>query len=189
MWTSGAFPYHYGSHATYVNPSTTKELKCFHTTMVLTQLSEPQVEGVVPIRFHTTMVLTQQMRSMKSIVNAMRFHTTMVLTQQSSASYLQAICSQFPYHYGSHATWYYHRYRRCNNTFPYHYGSHATYSQRAQSMTEGGSFHTTMVLTQPLLLQRYYTGFGLAESNERKALTRVILSVFWRFVWIRFEKS
>ena len=74
------------------------------------------------------------------------------------------------------------------------------------------SFHTTMVLTQPLacclartnsswvsiplwflrnplLLQRYYTGFGQAESNERKALTRVILSVFWRFVWIRFEKS
>jgi len=46
-----------------------------------------------------------------------------------------------------------------------------------------------MVLTQPLLLQRYYTGFGQAESNERKALTRVILSVFWRFVWIRFEKS
>jgi len=46
-----------------------------------------------------------------------------------------------------------------------------------------------MVLTQLLLLQRYYTGFGQPESNEGKALTRVILSVFWRFVWIRFEKS
>jgi len=30
----------------------------------------------------------------------------------------------------------------------------------APGYTSGRRFHTTMVLTQPLLLQRYYTGFG-----------------------------
>ena len=97
-------------------------------------------------------------------------------------------------------------------TFPYHYGSYATdlkslatiwcvqrfHTTMVLTQLIGAAaaltavllcFHTTMVLTQLLLLQRYYTGFGQPESNEGKALTRVILSVFWRFVWIRFEKS
>jgi len=97
-------------------------------------------------------------------------------------------------------------------TFPYHYGSYATdlkslatiwcvqrfHTTMVLTQLIGAAaaltavllcFHTTMVLTQLFLLQRYYTGFGQPESNEGKALTRVILSVFWRFVWIRFEKS
>jgi len=45
-------------------------------------------------------------------------------------------------------------------------------------------FHTTMVLTQPLLLQRYYTGFGEAESTNWEDLVSDIEFTFRRFAWI-----
>ena len=45
-------------------------------------------------------------------------------------------------------------------------------------------FHTTMVLTQPLLLQRYYTGFGEAESTNWEDSLSDIEFTFRRFAWI-----
>jgi len=68
---------------------------------------------------------------------------------------------KFPYHYGSYATGPGEAYiHRGLLSFPYHYGSYATRGFDAAFHVPGNSFHTTMVLTQPLLLQRYYTGFG-----------------------------
>jgi len=43
-----------------------------------------------------------------------------------------------------------------------------------------------MVLTQPLLLQRYYTGFGEAESTNWEDLVSDIEFTFRRFAWIWF---
>jgi len=45
-------------------------------------------------------------------------------------------------------------------------------------------FHTTMVLTQPLILQGYYTGFGEAESTNREDLVSNIEFAFRRLAWI-----
>jgi len=44
-----------------------------------------------------------------------------------------------------------------------------------------------MVLTQPLLLQRYYTGFGEAESTNWEDSVSDIEFTFWRFTWIWFQ--
>ena len=41
-----------------------------------------------------------------------------------------------------------------------------------------------MVLTQPLLLQRYYTGFGEAESTKWEDSVSDIEFTFRRFAWI-----
>jgi len=43
-----------------------------------------------------------------------------------------------------------------------------------------------MVLTQPLLLQRYYTGFGEAESTNWEDSLSDIEFTFRRFAWIWF---
>jgi len=62
---------------------------------------------------------------------------------------------RFPYHYGSHATMKVEDNKARKRQFPYHYGSHATVMSM-MSRYRGGCFHTTMVLTQPLLLQNNY---------------------------------
>jgi len=127
------------------------------------------------VSFHTTMVLTQR-TTMKLCRRSQtsRFHTTMVLTQQLMALLNYRTSIAFPYHYGSHATLVMRIVIERPSEFPYHYGSHATHSQgrcyrscRTVSIPlwfsrnpllmifRGGvemSFHTTMVLTQLLLV-------------------------------------
>jgi len=76
------FPYHYGSHAT--------NWKVFKTEL--------------SVRFHTTMVLTQLHNRRWIMDESNSFHTTMVLTQPSMAWNIWNARTQFPYHYGSHAT-------------------------------------------------------------------------------------
>jgi len=63
----------------------------------------------------------------------------------------------------------------------YHYGSHATYNVCFGECWFFRAIHTTMVLTQPLLLRRYYTGFWTTESNKWKDLQSNIEFDFHRF--------
>jgi len=78
------FPYHYGSHATYLTNKVVDDESCFHTTMVLTQRCS---------------IRSRKTRKRNS------FHTTMVLTQRSEhGPGGNAGAYKFPYHYGSHAT-------------------------------------------------------------------------------------
>jgi len=87
----------------------------------------------------------------------------------------------FPYHYGSYATERIKRLELASKKFPYHYGSYATADKYLIKVMRLLSFHTTMVLTQPLLLQRYYTGFGEAESTNWEDLVSDIEFAFQRF--------
>jgi len=107
-------------------------LSCFHTTMVLTQLSllkskDQRLRHKFP--YHYGSYATRAFDS-KVTCGGTRFHTTMVLTQQEFESLFDAI------HY---------------SLFPYHYGSYATVG--LELLYEGPSyrFHTTMVLTQHII--------------------------------------
>ena len=145
----GSNSYHYGSHATRENRLMMfQNGRCFHTTMVLTQLpvgeyalsqarAFPYHYGSHATRrdwprrskrvqrFHTTMVLTQRLTSRLGTSSCSRFHTTMVLTQRKGNQRKGFPPEKFPYHYGSHAT-------RCEQCW----------------QPRRSRFHTTMVLTQ-----------------------------------------
>ncbi len=137
------------SRNTHITLTYTIRPYCFHTTMVLTQrqaqpaalrsrfcvsiplwFSRNSPNQAIPHHllssFHTTMVLTQLIRFFY-ILQAIpkRFHTTMVLTQLTPCLLPTSSLPQFPYHYGSHATW---------------------HSKRPAQWFI--CFHTTMVLTQ-----------------------------------------
>ena len=147
-----------------------KKSLCFHTTMVLTQRRRFQGFRFFRFGFHTTMVLTQPnqsgTRDSKKYVsiplwfsrNLSRF---MIFASSCNVSIplwfsrnllkllrKYGIPYEFPYHYGSHAT--YEGWASDPDTlaFPYHYGSHATRIHRS-AVSSSLCFHTTMVLTQP----------------------------------------
>jgi len=78
-----SFPYHYGSHATRYLWGLTSCLPCFHTTMVLTQLSNqgnaflPLMPVSIPLWFSRNIPTLLCLRCVWVC-----FHTTMVLTQR-----------------------------------------------------------------------------------------------------------
>ena len=92
----------------------------------------------------------------------------------------------FPYHYGSHATTHIHTGgKKSLKAFPYHYGSYATSSQNLSTHSSEPQVSIPLwFLRNPLLLQRYYTGFGEAESTNWKDLVSNIEFAFQRFAWI-----
>jgi len=80
------FPYHYGSHATQKAGVAYAIKNSFHTTMVLTQRTVMCRSTTWNQKsFHTTMVLTQRLSfSLEGIGCLCSFHTTMVLTQRNN---------------------------------------------------------------------------------------------------------
>ena len=97
------------------------------------------------------MVLTQPDAKLLKLIVKDCFHTTMVLTQLETDDTVQIGEWKFPYHYGSYATGTSSGRDTHANTFPYHYGSYATgYFHCEDPMYL--RFHTTMVLTQPVIL-------------------------------------
>ena len=86
---------------------------------------------------HTTMVLTQRTSGQNQAQYKYCFHTTMVLTQHAKKMSIT----------------------RCTKQFPYHYGSYATYMGHKGNALWICSFHTTMVLTQrPKRVRKYGDG-------------------------------
>ena len=158
------------------------------------------------VSFHTTMVLTQR-TTMKLCRRSQtsRFHTTMVLTQQLMALLNYRTSIAFPYHYGSHATLVMRIVIERPSEFPYHYGSHATHSQgrcyrscRTVSIPlwfsrnpllmifRGGvemSFHTTMVLTQLLLVVEKNNRYRMFPYHYGSHATAFITKILYRF-WV-----
>ena len=79
------FPYHYGSHATYLTNKVVDDESCFHTTMVLTQRSEHGPggnAGAYKFPYHYGSHATQAI--LLHAIAYQGFHTTMVLTQRST---------------------------------------------------------------------------------------------------------
>jgi len=97
----------------------------------------------------------------------------MVLTQPQESQKFLRDCETFPYHYGSYATSKEpSRSRIEKNEFPYHYGSYATCKPTVH-VYGLNSFHTTMVLTQPVvpkkgrcwLYIRFHTTMVLTQQD------------------------
>ena len=107
---------------------------------------------------------------MLELVN--RFHTTMVLTQRRVGIH-HAHGSQFPYHYGSHAT-------KCmGGLLIFIISFHTTmvltqlYPVEVSNRNEK-CFHTTMVLTQPTF---WKSGRTLPSFHTTMVLTQRITNV------------
>ena len=123
------FPYHYGSHATRDSLMLARmllfvsiplwfsrnedeirnaqiEKESFHTTMVLTQLINASVLVSIVARFHTTMVLTQPFSSTNAAGTVIIVSIPLWFSrnQASRRPQVHTHC-EFPYHYGSHATY------------------------------------------------------------------------------------
>jgi len=98
---------------------------------------------------HATLVETAQDPHLQE-----RFHTTMVLTQRETVVVLYStpIVVSIPLWFSRNV-----RYDEekiiLNTGFPYHYGSHATWNKASLQNRAVTCFHTTMVLTQQIVME------------------------------------
>jgi len=132
-----------------VTKSPQNHIFSFHTTMVLTQQYGDGGFNLFVTSFHTTMVLTQRAKRLALFCSLESFHTTMVLTQHAERKNVPVFYGSFPYHYGSYAT--------CScllqGSLPRLVSIPLWFLRNLIEGPSGspllGSFHTTMVLTQP----------------------------------------
>jgi len=189
VWTAlMRFPYHYGSYATQRQSSSWRQPDLVSIPLwFLRNEKLAQAPKVAEKSFHTTMVLTQ--RGVEMVAINKEAGVSIPLWFLRNIKWIREVHREvylFPYHYGSYATVRNNGEISFVSPFPYHYGSYATQYPRGDLPLDLQCFHTTMVLTQPLLLQRYYTGFGEAESTNWEDLVSDIEFTFRRFAWIWF---